>query len=68
MSDEKANKSLAEAFKNQNLAKRFSNNAPKSVKPKKEKTKEELFELRKNLMKKRQNPNKTEEENKIANP
>jgi len=35
------------------LAKRFSNNAPKSVKPKKEKTKEELFELRKNLMKKR---------------
>lgn len=53
MSDEKqANKSLAEAFKNNNLAKRFSNNAPKSVKPKKEKTKEELFELRKNLMKK----------------
>jgi hypothetical protein len=46
VSDEKpGSKSLAEAFKKGNLAKKFSEAAPKQNKAKVEKTKEELAEL-----------------------
>ena len=66
VSDEKeANKSLADAFKKKNLAKRLTENLPQKRKPeKKEKTKEELAELRKNMMKKK----KTEAKEKESEP